>query len=153
MNDPHDSLPRVTVATAVVRDGELLFVEEVCEREGLVLNQPAGHLDPGETLLQAAVRETLEETRWSIALTHLVGVYQWRTPEGQEFVRIGFAAEPLQHHPERTLDHGIQRALWLTPTGLRAERHRLRSPLVEALVDDWLAGARYPLHMARAINA
>jgi len=144
-------LPRVSVATVVVRDGKMLFVEEESAR-GLVLNQPAGHLDPGETLLQAAVRETIEESAWTVRLTHLVGLYQWRTPDGQDFVRVGFAADPVEHDPARELDTGIVRALWLSPAELRAETPRLRSPLVLALADDWLAGARYPLAMARTIG-
>ena len=144
-------LPRVSVATVVVRDGKMLFVEEHSTR-GLVLNQPAGHLDPGETLLQAAVRETLEESAWTVRLTHLVGLYQWRAPDGQDFVRVGFAADPVAHDPARELDTGIVRALWLSPEELHAENARLRSPLVQALVDDWRAGARYPLEMARTIN-
>lgn len=152
MSDARGALPRVTVATVVARGGQLLFVEEG-SAEAPVLNQPAGHLEAGESLLQAAVRETLEETAWTVRLTHLIGIYQWQAASGQEFVRVGFAAEPLEHHPERTLDAGIHRALWLTPTQLQAERHRLRSPMVETLIDDWLAGARHPLTMARAIRA
>ncbi len=138
--------PRVTVATVVARDGRLLFVEEE-SAEGLVLNQPAGHLEPGEPLAEAAVRETLEESAWRVRLTHLVGLYQWTAPDGQGFLRVGFAAEAVAHEPDRTLDAGIHRALWLTPTELRAERARLRSPLVEALLDDWLSGSRFPLSM------
>lgn len=146
------SPPHVTVATVVAHAGALLFIEEESPH-GLVLNQPAGHLEAGESLLDAAVRETLEESAWMVRLTHLVGIYQWRAPDGSEFVRVGFAAEPISHHPERALDTGILRALWLTPTQVRAERARLRSPLVEALVDDWLVGRRYPLHLVRAIPA
>jgi len=138
--------PRVTVATVVARDGRLLFVEEESP-DGYVINQPAGHLEAGESLAEAAVRETLEESAWRVRLTHLVGIYQWRAPNGQEFVRVGFAAQPLAHESGRPLDAGIHRALWLTPTEVRAERARLRSPLVEALLDDWLAGSRFPLSM------
>jgi ADP-ribose pyrophosphatase YjhB (NUDIX family) len=143
--------PHVTVATLVARDGRVLLVEEESP-EGLVLNQPAGHLEAGESLAEAAVRETLEESAWHVRLTHVVGLYQWRTPAGQEFLRVGFAAEPVAHAPHRPLDAGIHRALWLTPAQLRDERQRLRSPLVEALLDDWLAGSCFPLsmlHLAR----
>lgn len=152
MSRTRGRLPRVTVATVVARGSQLLFVEEE-SADGLVLNQPAGHLESGESLLEAAVRETLEESAWTVRLTHLIGIYQWQAPRGHEYVRVGFAAEPLHHHPERNLDTGIRRALWLTPTGMRAERERLRSPMVERLVDDWLAGARHPLAMARALRA
>lgn len=150
MKPAETQLPRVTVATLVARDGALLFVEEE-STQGLVLNQPAGHLDPGESLLQAAIRETREESAWEVHLTHLIGIYQWRNRSGLDFVRIGFAAEPLSHDPAQPLDTGIRRCLWLTPSQMRAERARLRSPLVETLVDDWLAGARYPLSMLHAL--
>lgn len=154
MNESDQHAARVTVATLVARNGALLFIEEESFAGGeLVLNQPAGHLDPGESLIEAAVRETLEESAWTVRPTHLIGIYQWRAPDGNEFVRFGFAAEPLTHHPERTLDVGIHRALWLTPSQMRAQQARLRSPMVEALVDDWLAGVRYPLHMARLVSA
>ncbi len=154
MSDADNSRPRVTVATLVARDGRLLFVEEEGGgSDGLVLNQPAGHLEPGESLIEAALRETLEETGWTVRLTHLVGIYQWAAPNGQHYVRIGFAGEPVAHDPERALDTGIHRALWLTPAEVVAERARLRSPLVLAQMDDWLAGARYPLAMARSIRA
>ena len=152
MSQARGRLPRITVATVVARGDQLLFVEEE-STDGLVLNQPAGHLEPGESLLEAAVRETLEESAWSVRPTHLIGIYQWQAPHGREYVRVGFAAQPLHHHPERELDAGIRRALWLTPAGMRAERERLRSPMVDRLVEDWLAGARYPLAMARAIRA
>ena len=152
MSPTGKSPPQVTVATIVARAGALLLIEEESP-EGPVLNQPAGHLEAGESLLDAAVRETLEESAWTVRLTHLIGIYQWCAPDGSEFVRVGFAAEPISHHPERALDTGILRALWLTPTQIRAERARLRSPLVEALVDDWLAGQRHPLQLVRAMPA
>ena len=145
-------LPHVTVATIVSHQGRLLFVEEESTR-GLVLNQPAGHLEAGETLLQAALRETREESAWTVRLTHLVGIYQWRAPDGQDFVRFGFAADPVEHHVGQPLDTGIHRALWLTPAQMRGQSARLRSPLVAALVEDWLGGARHPLALARSIGA
>jgi len=151
LNPAGPSRPRVTVATLVPRDGRLLFVEE--ESAGrLVLNQPAGHLEAGESLIEAAVRETLEESAWQVRITHLVGLYQWTSPSGQSFLRAGFAAEPLAHLAGRPLDTGIHRALWLSPAELRAERPRLRSPLVEALVDDWIAGCRFPLSLLRGLE-
>ena len=159
--------PDVTVATIVPRNGRLLLVEERALGE-LVLNQPAGHLEAGESLIEAAARETLEESGWEVAITHLVGVYRWcvqgderqheaaagrATPvAGPTFLRFAFAAEPVRHHPERPLDRGIERALWLTPAELRAVENRLRSPLVLAVVDDWLAGARLPLSALRDIK-
>lgn len=137
--------PDVTVATLVARDGALLMVEEQVGGR-LVLNQPAGHLEPDESLLAAAVRETLEETGWDVQPTALVGLYQWKSPtDGRHFLRVALAAQPLRHHPARTLDTGIARALWLTPTELQAADERHRSPLVWRAVADYLAGNRHPL--------
>lgn len=137
--------PDVTVATVVVRDGRLLVVEETV-RGARVLNQPAGHLEPDESLVQAALRETLEETGWDVTLTAFIGAYQWTSPaDGRQFLRLAFAAEPLLHHPDRALDEGIVQALWLTPAELAAESARHRSPLVWRVVEDFLAGRRFPL--------
>lgn len=137
--------PDVTVATVVVRDGRLLVVEEDVRGER-VLNQPAGHLEPDESLLAAALRETLEETGWEVRLTAFVGAYQWTSPrDGRQFLRMAFAAEPLHHHAGRALDDGIVQALWLTPQELQAEAPRHRSPMVWRCVADYLAGARHPL--------
>ncbi len=137
--------PDVTVATVVVRDGRLLVVEETVAGEQ-VINQPAGHLEPDETLPEAARRETLEETGWEVALTAFIGAYQWTSPrDGRHFLRMAFAAEPVRHHPDRPLDEGIVRPLWLSPAELAAEAARHRSPLVWRVVEDYLAGRRLPL--------
>ena len=144
--------PHVTVATVVARDGLFLLVEENV-RGQIVLNQPAGHLDPDETLQAAAVRETLEETGWDVALTCLLGVQQWRSPSGRQFVRFTFAADAVRHHPARALDLGIVRALWLGRDDIAAAGDRLRSPMVLASVDDWLAGRRLPLDAVRSLDA
>lgn len=143
--------PDVTVATVVARDGRLLCVEE---RAGgrLVLNQPAGHLEPDESLLEAALRETREETGWNVRITHLVGTYQWKAAEtGRHYLRFAFAAEPLDEIPGATLDEGIVRALWLTPEELHAEAARHRSPLVWRAVADYLGGSRHPLSLAQQL--
>lgn len=138
--------PDVTVATVVVRDGRLLVVEEQVQG-ALVLNQPAGHLEPDESLLEAARRETLEETGWEVEPTAFIGAYQWTSPrDGKHFLRMAFAAEPCRHHPDRPLDEGIVRALWLTPGELAAESARHRSPLVWKVAQDFLAGRRLPLN-------
>lgn len=137
--------PDVTVASVVVRDGALLMVEEDVSGR-LVLNQPAGHLEPNESLLEAAVRETLEESGWDVEPTALVGIYQWKSPsDGRHFLRVALAAEPVRFHPERALDDGIVRALWMTPAQLQAASARHRSPLVWRAVNDFLAGCRHPL--------
>ena len=141
--------PHVTVATVVPRDGRFLMVEEDV-RGHIVLNQPAGHLDPDESLQSAAVRETLEETGWEIALDSLLCVQQWRNADsGRQFVRFTFGALPIRHHAARALDAGILRTLWLSRDEILAESARLRSPMVLASVDDWLAGHRLPLDAIR----
>lgn len=141
--------PHVTVATVVPRDGRFLLVEESV-RGRLVLNQPAGHLESGESLLAAAVRETREETGWTVELDCLIGVQQWTSPaSGRQFVRFSFAAHALEHDAAQPLDAGIVRALWLDRDAIAAQADRLRSPLVLASIDDWLAGRRLPLEALR----
>lgn len=152
--EPEDAAiwrPHVTVATVVPRAGRFLLVEETV-RGAIVLNQPAGHLEPDETLHAAAVRETLEETGWHVELTCLLGVQQWRSRFGRDFVRFTFAAEPLRHDAERPLDDGILRALWLPRGEIAAESERLRSPMVLASIDDWLAGKRLPLDAIKCVR-
>ncbi|MDE2155865.1 MAG: NUDIX hydrolase [Xanthomonadaceae bacterium] len=137
--------PHVTVA-CVVADGDryLMVEEEVGDR--IAWNQPAGHLDDGESLVAAAVRETLEETGWTVELQHLIGVHQWRSTEhGDAVVRFSFAARAVSHDATRPLDTGIRRALWLNRGEIAALGERLRSPLVLLSIDAWLAGQRLPL--------
>ncbi len=146
--------PDVTVATVVVDGGRLLMVEESVGGR-LVLNQPAGHLEPDESLIEAALRETREETGWDVRLTAFVGAYQWKAPDnpdgtgGRHYLRFAFAAEPLRHDADRPLDEGIVRALWMTPTELEAAQARHRSPLVWRVAADFLAGRRHPLEMTQ----
>jgi len=144
--------PDVTVATIVPRAGRFLLVEETVRGE-LVLNQPAGHLESGESLHAAACRETLEETGWRVELTGLVGVYQW-TPSGTDshFVRFTFAARPLGHDPGRPLDAGIVRALWLSRDEVAQQQARLRSPMVLRGIDDYLAGRQLPLEAVVSLS-
>jgi len=148
--------PDVTVATVVVDDGRLLCVEERVNGH-LVINQPAGHLEPDESLTDAALRETLEETGWQVRLTAFVGAYQWKAParpdetDGRHYLRFAFAAEPLAHDPARKLDEGIVRALWMTPGELHAAQDRHRSPLVWQAVTDHLAGRRQPLSLLQQL--
>jgi ADP-ribose pyrophosphatase YjhB (NUDIX family) len=137
--------PHVTVA-CVVADGEryLMVEEEVNGR--LAWNQPAGHLEDGESLAAAALRETLEETGWTVELQHLVGVHQWRSTEhGDMVVRFSFAARALSHDPDRPLDTDIRRAMWLTRAEIAALGELLRSPMILQSIDLWLAGQRLPL--------
>lgn len=137
--------PHVTVATIVANGDRFLMVEEeVLGR--LVYNQPAGHLDEGESLATAAARETLEETGWTVKLDFLVGAHQWRSHEhGEEVLRFTFAASAVSHDAARELDVGITRALWLTRPEIAALGDRLRSPMVLRSIDAWLAGQRLPL--------
>jgi ADP-ribose pyrophosphatase YjhB (NUDIX family) len=137
--------PDVTVATIVPRNGRFLIVEEVSDGR-LVLNQPAGHLEPLESLAHAAARETFEETGWHIELTGLLGLYQWHRPEDDFHVlRVAFIAAPLRYDAAHVLDTGIVRALWLTREELAAQADRHRSPMVLRNVDDFLAGQPHSL--------
>jgi 8-oxo-dGTP pyrophosphatase MutT (NUDIX family) len=137
--------PVVTVATIVDRDGAFLLVEEETS-VGVRINQPAGHLEPGETLAAAATRETLEETGYRVTPTALVGIYRWHSPDtGATFIRFAFAAEVVEHDAARSLDEGILRVLWLTYDELGAQRAKHRSPLVLRCIDDYRAGSRRPL--------
>ncbi|MDS4027150.1 MAG: NUDIX hydrolase [Candidatus Contendobacter sp.] len=138
---------RLTVATIIERDGRFLIVEEYADGEELVYNQPAGHLDEAETLAAAAIRETLEETAWEVQVDAVVGLYYWTHPRGHTFIRTCFAGRALHHHPDQPLDHGIERALWLSRDEIAALGPKLRSPMVLRCVDDYLAGRRYPLEL------
>lgn len=149
--------PDVTVAT-VVADGDRLLVVEEHSGGRLVLNQPAGHLEPDEDLVDAAVRETLEESGWTVEPTAFIGAYQWTAPAqadgrpGRHYLRFAFAARPLSHDPQRPLDEGIVRAVWMTPTELQAQAGRHRSPLVWQVVADHLAGSQQPLSLLRSVR-
>jgi 8-oxo-dGTP pyrophosphatase MutT (NUDIX family) len=141
--------PSVTVAAVVEREGRFLMVEEETAG-GIRLNQPAGHLEPGETLVEAAVRETLEETAHAFAPTALLGVYMARSVpngEGVTYVRFAFTGDLGPREAGRALDEGIVRALWLTADEIRARHAEHRSPLVMKCVDDFLAGRRFPLDL------
>jgi len=139
--------PDVTVAAIAERDGRFLFVEERASGR-IVLNQPAGHLEDGETLLDAVVRQTREETAWDFRPRASVGVYVWRPAHlSRTFLRVAFCGELLSHDPSRALDCGILGLRWLARDELVAPKARLRSPLVVQCVDDYLAGARHPLSL------
>ena len=143
--------PNVTVAAIIEREGRFLLVEERTA-DGLRLNNPAGHLDRGETPQQAAVREALEETAYAFSPTALVGVYLSRTlrehtGEDITYLRLAFRGELGAHDPGRALDDGIVRTLWLTPDEVRASTERHRSPLVLRCIEDYLEGQQYPLSL------
>ncbi len=143
--------PSVTVAAIIERDGRYLLVEEHTP-EGLRLNNPAGHLDPGESPLDGCRREALEETTHAFEPTGLVGIYLSRfqrpvTGEDITYVRFAFCGTLGDAAAGRSLDHGIVRTVWLTPDEVRASRDRHRSPLVLQCMEDHLAGRRYPLEL------
>jgi ADP-ribose pyrophosphatase YjhB (NUDIX family) len=141
--------PNVTVAALVLRDGKFLLVEEETE-EGIRLNQPAGHLECGETLLEAVVRECREETGYDFCPQFLVGVYRRLHPQGKvTYLRFAFAGEVVGHDPESALDKGILAVRWMTPEAICAAPEKLRSPMVRDCVEDYLTGARAPLTLLR----
>jgi len=141
--------PHITVATIVEDNGRFLMVEE--HKAGRnVLNQPAGHLDPDETLIEAAVRETLEETGWDVEPTAVVGIYLYTAPSnGVTYQRVCFSANAVKHHPDYRLDDGIVGAKWLTRDELLAQRDNWRSELIIRCIDDYLAGNRFGLELIR----
>jgi len=144
--------PSVTVAAVVERDGRFLFVEEIANGEA-VFNQPAGHWERGETLIDACARETLEETGYHFRPTGLVGVYRWHYPaKDVTFLRFAFCGEVTGHAPERGLDREILRAVWMTRDEITAVRARHRSPLVQTCVEDYLSGRRFPLALLRHLE-
>lgn len=145
--------PNVTVAAVVEREGRFLLVEEETDA-GLRFNQPAGHLDQGESLVAAATREALEETAHHFVPECLVGIYQWPRPAGDiTYLRFAFGGRVTGFDAERTLDTGILRAVWMTFDEVRATRERHRSPLILQCCEDYLAGRRFPLDLIRHYDA
>jgi len=141
--------PNVTVAALMERDGRFLLVEEETD-DGIRFNQPAGHLDEGESLVAACSREAMEETAHAFIPTELVGVYQWPRPQGDiTYLRFAFAGKVGAREMARQLDTGILRAVWLTVEEIEACQTRHRSPLVLQCVRDYLAGRRFPLDVIR----
>lgn len=141
--------PNVTVAAIIEKEGRYLLIEEHTQ-EGLRLNNPAGHLDPGESPAQACAREALEETAHTFTPTALVGIYLSRfqrpaTGEDITYVRMAFCGDIGQRQAHLQLDEGIVRTLWMTPEEIRGSVQRHRSPLVLRCIEDHLAGQRYPL--------
>lgn len=139
--------PNVTVASVLAREGRFLLVEEETEY-GICYNQPAGHLECGESLLAAVVRETLEETGYSLDPQYLIGIYNHRNEaRNVTYLRFAFGGELTAHAATRPLDDGIVAAHWLTLAEIRALYAQHRSPLVMRCIEDWLAGRRYPLEL------
>jgi 8-oxo-dGTP pyrophosphatase MutT (NUDIX family) len=144
--------PDITVAAVTEADGRFLVVEERINRR-LVFNQPAGHVERGETLLQAVVREVREETAWLFEPKALVGVYLWRNPaSGRSYLRFAFAGTVADHHADQPLDRGIVRTHWLSRAELLEREPQLRSPLVMRCIEDYLGGTRKPLASVEKLN-
>lgn len=139
--------PHVTVATIVERDGRFLLVYEEADGKK-VYNQPAGHLDPDESLLQAAVRETLEETGWTVKPTAVVSVNLYVAPSnGVTYLRTTFVADAVSFDSARQLDDGIIEAVWLTYEEVLELRDQLRSPMTLQVIDECRAGKRFSLSL------
>jgi len=145
----HNWTPHVTVATVIEREGRYLLVEERDKFSGLlVFNQPAGHLEANETLADAAVRETLEETTWRIELRGILGVALYTAPGNQvTYVRTTFLANPVTQMPNATLDPDIHAIHWLDYEEIVASSARMRSPLVLASVEQHRRGICFPLDL------
>ncbi len=139
--------PNVTVAAIVERDGRFLLVEEETSR-GLRINQPAGHLEENESLIDAVKREVSEETGWLFEPEYLISTQIWRrSPKQTTFLRFCFAGSCHSHNPNQALDEGIVTTHWLTHSEITAQPNRMRSPLVAISIEDYLRGQRYPLTM------
>jgi len=139
--------PNVTVAAVIEQHGKFLLVEEETD-EGPMFNQPAGHWEPGETLVEGVIRETREETAYTFIPESLLGIYSWRHPRKDvTYLRFAYTGLISAHDPQQCLDDGIIRAVWLSLEEVRATQARHRSPLVLQCVEDHLAGRRYPLDL------
>ena len=139
--------PNTTVAAIIEQDNKFLLVEEKTDR-GNRFNQPAGHLEDGETLIQAVIRETMEESAYEFTPTFLLGVYQWKHSHNDNtYMRFAFIGNVSVHYPMQALDDGIIRAVWMTIDEIREKQNLMRSPQVLTCIEDYLAGKRYPLEV------
>lgn len=137
--------PNVTVAAIAERDGHFLIVEEDADAH-IVFNQPAGHLEEGETLLDAVKREVMEETAWEFSPESIVGLYLYPNPHMDiTYLRVCFSGTCTNHHPDRKLDEGILRAIWISKEEIESNKNKMRSTMVLRCINDYLSGKRYPL--------
>ncbi len=137
--------PHATVAAIIERDNKFLMVEELIDGNR-VFNQPAGHLDPDESLIDAVIRETREETAWQFLPEAVTGIYLWKHPDnGESFLRVAFCGQCRDRVSEQNLDDGILQAVWKSRDELIQHEQNLRSPMVINCIDDYLAGKRYPV--------
>lgn len=145
------SRPRVTVAAVIERDGRFLIVQEP-KNQKVVFNQPAGHVEANETLIEAVVREVKEETAWDFTPEFLTGIYEWyNAKNGKTYLRTTFTGTVTNHDPNQQLYDGILDAVWMTPEELQAQRDALRSPMVLRCIEDYLAGTRFPLNLITSL--
>lgn len=139
--------PHATVAAIIEHDNKFLMVEELINGKH-VFNQPAGHLEPDESLLDAVIRETQEESAWQFVAEAVTGIYLWKHPEnGETYLRIAICGSCKNHDANQPLDEGILAAVWKSRDELAGEPQKLRSPMVINCIDDYLAGKRFPLDM------
>lgn len=142
----------MTVAAIIEQEGRFLLVQERISGVS-VYNQPAGHLEENESLIDAVIRETQEETAWEFAPDAIVGIYQWRHPEkNKTFIRVTFSGRGIRQIPGSVLDQEIEAIHWLTPDEIRQRQDRLRSPMVLRAIDDYLEGQRYPLTLLSRLD-
>ena len=138
-------MPHATVAAIVEDHGKFLLVEEITDR-GNRFNQPAGHLEDNETLIEAVIRETLEETAYSFKPESLLGIYHWRHEHNDTtYLRFAYIGSVSNHQPNLVLDEGIVRAVWMTAEEMRNNAMLMRSPQVLRCVEDYLTGQQFPL--------
>ena len=138
-------MPHTTVAAIVEQNGQFLLVEETTDR-GNRFNQPAGHLEDNETILQAVVRETLEETAYDFTPQAVLGIYHWKHEHNDTtYLRFAFIGNVSTHYPQQALDDGIIRTVWMSIEEIRSQAHLLRSPQVLTCFEDYLSGKTYPL--------
>lgn len=141
--------PNTTVAAIVEQNGKFLMVEEETA-EGMRINQPAGHLEQGETLIQAVIREANEETAYDFTPQSLLGIYHWQRPDKEiTYLRFAYIGKVDAHRPDQKLDDGILRAVWMSVDELRANKSIHRSPQVLKCIEDYLAGKSYPLAVVK----
>ena len=139
--------PNTTVAAIIEQNGKFLLVEEKTNR-GNRFNQPAGHLEDGESLIEAVIRETMEESAYEFTPEALLGVYHWKHPHNDTtYLRFAFIGKAGVHYPKQELDEGIIQAVWMDVEEIREKQNLMRSPQVLTCIEDYLAGKRYPLEV------
>jgi ADP-ribose pyrophosphatase YjhB (NUDIX family) len=139
--------PNTTVAAIIEQNGKFLLVEEQTER-GNRFNQPAGHLEDNETIIQAVIRETMEEAAYEFTPEFLLGIYHWKHEHNDTtYLRFAFIGKAGMHYPMQALDDGIVQAVWMDIGEMRDKAGLMRSPQVITCVEDYLAGKRYPLQV------